>query len=140
MEISAGVILFRKEEKHIKYLLLQYSANHWDFPKGHIEKGESLKQTALRELKEETGISDVKIIDNFKEEISYFFKKEGKTISKKVVFFLAETKQSDAKLSSEHIDYKWLPYESAVKQATFKNAKQVLEKANKFIIVNLKNK
>ena len=138
MEISAGVILFRKEDKTQLYLLLHYEnkesgKKHWDFPKGHIEKGESLKNTALRELEEETGIKNVKLLDNFKETISYFFKKEDKLISKKVIFFLAETKQSEIRLSFEHIGYKWLPYEEALQETTFKNAKQVLEKAHKFL-------
>ncbi len=138
MEISAGVILYRKDVKTPVYLLLHYEnkdtgKNHWDFPKGHIEKGETLKQTAIRELEEETGIKGVELIEGFKEEVSYFFRKEGKFISKKVIFFLAETKQEKIKLSFEHIGYKWLPYKEAFDQVTFKNAKNVLEKAHKFL-------
>ncbi len=138
MEISAGTIVFRKEAGKIMYLLLHYEnketkRKHWDFPKGHIEKGETLKQTALRELEEETGIKDAELVEGFKEAVSYFFKRQDKLISKKVVFFLAETKQPDVIISFEHIGYKWLPYEEALGQTTFKNAKQVLEKADKFI-------
>ena len=140
MELSAGVIVFRKESNKTLYLLLHYGnrqtpddVGHWDFPKGHVEKGEHMQETALRELKEETGITDVTLLDNFKETISYFFKKDGQPISKKVIFFLAETKQQQVKLSFEHIGFQWLPYEEALQQATFKNAKQVLEKANKFL-------
>ena len=142
MEISAGVVIFRKESNKKLYLLLQYTAKHWHFPKGHVEeridtngrvRREKLEETALRELKEETGIEDIKLLPDFKEEISYFFKNGNKTISKKVVFFLAETKIEKVRLSFEHISYKWLTYNEALEQTTYKNVKQVLEKANKFL-------
>ncbi|HLD85514.1 MAG TPA: bis(5'-nucleosyl)-tetraphosphatase [archaeon] len=133
VEISAGVVLFRKEQDKVYYLLLHYQSGHWDFPKGHVEKGEHLQQTAIRELKEETGIGDAELLNGFKEEVSYFFKKGNKVINKKVVFFAAETMQKEVVLSSEHAGYKWLPYKEALAQATFKNAKQVLEKADKFL-------
>ncbi|MBI4162533.1 MAG: NUDIX domain-containing protein [Candidatus Aenigmarchaeota archaeon] len=139
MEISAGMVLFRKDNKKIFYLLLHYEnretgKKHWDFPKGHIKKRETLEKTALMELKEETGIKGPRFVKGFKETINYFFKKGGKLISKKVIFFLAESDQEHVKLSFEHIGYKWLPYEEAVEQVTFKNAKQVLEKANKALL------
>ena len=47
---------------------------HWDFPKGHIEKGEKIKDTIRREVEEETGLKDIKFIEGFKEWIKYFFK------------------------------------------------------------------
>src|SRR3989338_1982246 len=133
VEISAGVVLFRKEQDKVYYLLLHYQSGHWDFPKGPVEKGEHLQQTAIRELKEETGIGDAELLNGFKEELSYFFKKGNKVINKKVVFFAAETMQKEVVLSSEHAGYKWLPYKEALAQTTFKNAKQVLEKADKFL-------
>jgi len=131
-ERSAGAILFRKN-KEIKYLLLQYEAKHWDFPKGNIEAGESDEDTVKREIEEETGIKDINIIKDFKEKIKYFFKFEGEVINKEVVFYLARTETEHIKLSFEHIGFEWLAYNDAMDKLTFKNAKEILLKANKFI-------
>lgn len=153
-EKSAGVVVFRKENGRIFYLFLQHQSartkkkkgSHWDFPKGHVEEGETEEQAAKRETLEETGIDDIEIIDGFKEVIKYYFKarynvlkdekKSGPYIFKTVVFFLAETKTSEVKISFEHIGYVWLEYEKAIKRATYKNAKEILKKANQFIIEN----
>ena len=139
IEKSAGAVIFRKEGGKIYYLLLHYPSNakapreYWDFPKGHIEKGENLEETAKREVEEETGLKDIKLIEGFKEWIKYFFKFKGKNIFKIVTFFLAETKTKEVKVSFEHIGFKWLPYEEAIEKLTFKNAKEILKKANEFI-------
>ena len=134
IEKSAGAVIFRKDEGKIFYLLLHYEAGHWDFPKGHIEKGEKLEETAKRETKEETGLQDIKFVDGFKEWIKYFFKSEKGNIFKIVTFFLVETNQKEIKLSFEHTGYQWLPLEEAQKQLTFKTAKQILKKANYFLL------
>ncbi|MDO8663561.1 MAG: diadenosine tetraphosphate hydrolase, partial [Candidatus Wildermuthbacteria bacterium] len=70
----------------------------------------------------------------FKEFIKYFFRIENKNIFKTVVFYLAGTKTKKIKISSEHIGFEWLPYEKALEQLTFKNAKNILEKANEFLL------
>ncbi len=134
VEKSAGAVIFRKDNKKLYYLLLHYEAGHWDLPKGHIEKGESEKEAVLREVKEETGIRDVNFLEEFRTTIKYFFRAGGKTIFKIVVFYLAETRTKEIKLSFEHIGYSWLPYEEALREITFKNAKEVLKKAHDFVM------
>ena len=140
LEKSAGAIIFRKDGSKICYLLLHYPSaarrpgEYWDLPKGHIEKGEKAEDTAKRETEEETGLKDIKIREGFKEMIKYFFKFEEKNILKFVTFYLAETKTKDVKISEEHVGYKWLPYEEALEQLTFKNAKEILKKANLFLV------
>jgi len=140
VEKSAGAVIFRKEGKNIFYLLLRYPTGsrrpnpYWDLPKGHIEKEEKAEDTAKRETAEETGLKDIKIMEGFKETIKYFFRWEGKNIFKFVVFYLAETETKDVKISGEHIGYKWLSYEEALEQLTFKNAKEILKKANHFLL------
>lgn len=131
---SAGAVIFRREGNEIHYLLLHYELGHWDFPKGTIEKGETLEETALREIKEETGLQDIKFIEGFKEWIKYFFKQKGKNVSKIVTYFLAETDRKEVKISFEHTGYSWLPFEEAVEQLTFKNSKEILKKANEFLL------
>ena len=133
VERSAGAVIFRKEGGKIYYLLLRYQAGHWDFPKGNIEKGEKLEETVKREIKEETGIEEISFSPNFKETIKYFYKLKGETIFKTVVFYLLETETKEVKISCEHIGYEWLPCEQALEQLTFKNAKEILKKANDFL-------
>ncbi len=131
-EISAGVIVFRPApEPH--FLLLHYESGHWDFPKGHIEAGEDARETARRELKEETGISQVRFLDGYKETLRYFFRQKGAGIFKVVIYFLAETEQSDVTLSSEHIGFDWLPYDAALERLTFKNSRDILVKAHEHL-------
>ena len=131
-ERSAGAIVFRKD-KETKYLLLHYEGGHWDFPKGNIEVKETELQTVKREIEEETGIKDVELVQGFKEKIKYYYKLKGELINKEVVFYLAKTKTEQIKLSFEHIGFEWLPYDQAHEKLTFKNAKEILEKANKFL-------
>lgn len=131
---SAGAVIFREEGNERYYLLLHYQLGHWDFPKGHIEKGENVGQSALREIEEETGIKEIKFIDGFKEWIKYFFRQEGKNIFKVVHYLLAQTIQKEVKISFEHIGFKWLPYREALGLLTFQNAKEILTKANDFLL------
>ena len=128
-ETSSGVVLFRKENDKILFLLLHYPSGHWDFVKGKMEKGESPHETALRETKEETGITDVEFLDNFEEWIQYNFQYDGQLVDKKVVFFLGETKTKDVKISHEHLNFTWMDYPTAMEKTTFDNAKTVLSKS-----------
>lgn len=138
-EKSAGAIIFRKGGGKIYYLLLHYEAGHWDFPKGHIEEGENEKIASLREIKEETGIEEIDFIEGFRKRITYFFKesykrKKGPLVFKEVIFYLAETKYKDVRISPEHIGFAWLSYNEAFRKITFKNAKEILNKANDFLL------
>jgi 8-oxo-dGTP pyrophosphatase MutT (NUDIX family) len=127
-ETSCGAVVFTRNPE-IKYLLLHYEAGHWDFVKGNVEPNETEEETARRELKEETGITQANFIKNFRETINYFYRAGGKTISKRVTLYLIETKETRVNLSFEHIGYEWLNYQQALERLTFKTAKQVLNKA-----------
>jgi len=131
---SAGIVLFRNDSDKNKFLLLNYPQGHWDFVKGKVEGGEMPHETALRETKEETGISDIEFIDGFEESVEYDFRFKKENIHKKVIFFLAKTNEKNIKLSHEHNDYLWLEYNDALKKTTFENAKNVLTKANEFLL------
>lgn len=129
-ERSAGIVLFLEKPEGNRFLLLNYPTGHWDFIKGKIEHGETEHQTAVRETKEETGISDLEFIDGFKENINYNFQYEGELIYKEVVFFLAKTKTETVMVSHEHLNYTWLDYKDAIEKTTYQNAKDILSKAN----------
>ena len=69
-ERSAGAVVFIADNE-TEYLLLHYTAGHWDFPKGNIEAGETERQAATLEIREETGITDVEFLEGFRQIISY---------------------------------------------------------------------
>jgi bis(5'-nucleosidyl)-tetraphosphatase len=131
-EKSCGTVVFKKNGE-VEYLLLHYGAKHWDFPKGNVEQNESEKDTALRELKEETGISNPEFVEDFKEVVNYSYRRGGATIDKEVVYFLVRVEDTKVELSYEHSGYEWLNYEKAIKKLTFENSKTVLRKAHAFL-------
>ena len=125
--------MYYVDNQQIIFLLLHYFSGHWDFPKGNKERGENSIQTIRREIKEETGISDLTFIDGFVREISYKYLRQNKLISKKVVYFLARTNTKDVVLSSEHTDFEWDHYESALKRLTYKKSKEILTEGYIFL-------
>ncbi len=135
-DTSYGAIVYRKEGAITSFLLLLYSRNDrewWDFPKGHAESGEEPVDAMRAELREETGMRELEVVDGFREK-EHFFYREGKDlVSKTVTFFLVKTDQKDIHLSYEHKDAAWLPYEEAMKRVTFKTAREVLKKAHAFL-------
>ncbi len=133
-EKSCGAVVYISEEGGILYLLLHYEAGHWDFVKGNVEPNESEKDTVTRELREETGIVEAKFIEGFKERVEYFYRRQGTTIHKEVVFYLIETHTDKIQLSFEHVGFVWLEFQQAMERLNFKNAQNVLKKANDFLL------
>ena len=144
VERSAGAVIYRETKKGREYLLLHHpdSMNaraakpvkgHWDFPKGHVEKGEKTEDTVRREVREETGIAQIEFIAGFKETIRYFVKIGEERRLKFVAFFLASTRAKKVTVSFEHQGCAWLPYEEAYRRATYRGAKDLLEKADRFL-------
>jgi len=127
-ERSAGAILYRESSTGNLYLLLNYPSGHWDFVKGNIEKGEMLKETVIREIEEETGITDVNFVEGFEEKVEYHYQRDGQLVHKEVVFFLAKTNTENVKLSYEHNGYIWLDFNAALKKLTYKTAQNMLKK------------
>ena len=100
---------------------------NWGFPKGHFEGEETEKETAVREIFEETGLK-VKFHDNFRETIQYF---PAPFIFKTVIYFLAEAITHDVKIQTDEVaEYKWVTYDEAVKLITYRLQKKILKKAN----------
>jgi len=133
-EKSCGSIIYRKDENDTYlYLVILHTVSrggHWDFPKGKVEDGESEKETALREVLEETGLS-ISMKNDFREEVKY---SPAPNVMKTVVFFLAHPDTMRITLSEEELeDFEWLSYDEALRQLTFQNAKDLLNKANTFL-------
>lgn len=138
-EFSAGAVIYITIRNKRHYLLLRYPPSprsnraYWDLPKGHIEEGEKETDTIKREVREETGLKNLYFIPGFREEIVYYFRADGKTVRKKVTFYLAESKHRYVKTSHEHIGYVWIPYEEGLEHLKWANAKTLLRKANNLL-------
>ena len=143
-DISAGVVLFCETEHGREYLLIRYPSGHFDYARGHLEAGETKKEAALREVQEETGIESVQFFD--KEFHSKFFyiakgnererrQSEGRgvIIFKEVYLYPGKVANKNIRLSHEHTEYIWLPYEEALTKVTFGNAKRVLRETEAYL-------
>ncbi|MBJ61584.1 MAG: diadenosine tetraphosphate hydrolase [Euryarchaeota archaeon] len=130
METSCGLILRNGD----LILLLRYPQGHWGFPKGHVEENDSSHQdTAIRELEEETGITDVEIIGNWFTSTKYTYMKKNIPTEKEVHWFPAKTNSMDISLSEEHTDYIWIDMDSAEEIITFKEEVAVLREARRIL-------
>lgn len=132
---SVGIILYYNFPRSRKYLLVKQHQGHWGFPKGHTESGEKYIDTAVRELKEETGIKKINFLRKkvlFRD--NYSFNNTNAKIIKVVDYFIAESLVTKVKIDNyEILNYKWLTYEKAFDKITFGKSKKILKQANKYI-------
>ncbi len=131
-EFSAGAIIYRIEEGRPVFLLLVKDGGEYDIAKGHIEKGETAKMAAEREIMEEAGIR-VLFKEGFAKDIRYFFYRKKNRVFKKVKVFLAEADSKNVKISDEHVGYEWADYESVSQKIKFKDMKRVFALAAGYI-------
>ena len=129
---SCGFIAYKIVNNENLYLIIKSLNGDIGFPKGHTESGENEIETAIRELKEETGI-EVRIIEGFRRQIEYKLQSIPDTV-KQSVYFLGEC-TSDKILcqESEVSEARFVPYEDALALLTFKETKDILKEAEYFI-------
>ena len=124
-EKSCGCIVINNKDE---ILLIHHNAGHWDFPKGHVEEGETEVQTAIREVKEETNI-DVKVNEEYRYSTQYSPKED---VIKEVVYFLAKNISSNkVAQESEVSEVKWFNIEEALEKITYDTSKEILVKLKK---------
>lgn len=125
---SAGGIVYRIEKGQPEVLLIATKKGTvWALPKGIVEKGEDPERAALREIKEETGVSG-KIVDTAGE-VSYWFSMEGEKFFKTVKYFIVEYTQGEINPSWEIDRAQWFNAEEALKKITYKTDREILKRA-----------
>ncbi|MDP3724533.1 MAG: NUDIX domain-containing protein [bacterium] len=122
--ISAGGIVMNVDDTPPTILISQHSGHKgWGFPKGHIEKGEKPEETAVREVREETGI-DARITDKAGS-VRYVYTQDGEKHFKTVTFFLMGARTTEFKLSWEMQDAAWVLLEEVEEKLTFETEKDL---------------
>lgn len=133
LEITSGAIVYQKNTAGIQYLLLQSTnrGNFWGFPKGHVESGETLSQTARREIMEETQL-DLLINNDFKVATEYDLPNGN---HKQMTLYIAEvTAQQVISLQAAEIkNAAWFNYDAARTRLTYDNLKELLDQANQYL-------
>ncbi len=131
-EFSAGGIVYKKSPS-LQILVCQHSQHHgWVFPKGLINKKEKKEETAVREVKEETGIEAE--IKKALTPSTYWYVWEGEKVKKTVYFFIMKFVGGDTKDHDFEMEkVEWIDYNDVSKRLTFDSDKKVWEEAKKLI-------
>lgn len=134
-EVSAGGVVARLEQESWLIALLKTEHKRgevWVLPKGHVEpdEGETVSDAAIREVKEEAGITSLSI----KEQLGitrYSFQAEDALIQKTVHYFLMTTSQKrlTPQVEEHLIDAQWQPIDEAINQLEYDTDKQIVTKA-----------
>lgn len=155
VEVSSGIVVFKRNAGTKKYLLLERTEGFLDFPKGHIEKGETDIEAAIRETREESGL-DVEPIKEFRREMDYWFRApirkgqkdrefmeaseyakkrgSGELVHKTLIMFVGEVRDNQKpEISFEHTGYRWLSYDEAMGLLRYGNQKELLQEVEQFL-------
>jgi len=131
-EVSAGGVVFRRRRNRPEVVLASRRTKRgdlaWGLPKGQVEPDENAAETAVREVREETGIEAE--VDRDLGEISYFYVWEGVRVRKRVRFFLMRATGGDpSRHDHEMEEVRWFPLEEALRMASYTSERDVLERA-----------
>jgi bis(5'-nucleosidyl)-tetraphosphatase len=130
-EKSCGAVVFYQTGSQREYLLLCHrNGNHWGFPKGHVEAGETEAETALREIYEEVGLR-VELLSGFRQTVEYA---PYENSWKQVVYFIGEAKEPKFSCQWEEVkECRWVGYETGMNLLSHENSKGILQAAQRFL-------
>jgi diadenosine hexaphosphate hydrolase (ATP-forming) len=127
-EYTAGGVVYRHRNDDIDILMIQDRMGRWTIPKGHVEEGEKIEQTALREVEEETGLSELRLGEKL-DKLHFFYRKEGKLIFMTTYVFLMEALgDSDAVVAEDSegiVDAKWFPQAEALRLIEYRDTERL---------------
>ena len=131
-EKSCGIVPYTVRENQLLYLLIKVEKGDCGFPKGHVEAGESELETALRETWEETSLQPV-VCAGFRYETSY---RKPNGNEKTAVYFLGNFEHQAPRQNDgfEQFEFLLLPFEKAYRALTFENMKELLTRANEYLL------
>ena len=129
-EKSCGAVIYTVQNGTRFYLVEQMQKGHVSLCKGHVEQYESEHETAIREIREETGL-EVEFVEGFRKTITY---SPSTGCMKTVVFFLACAEHTSARVQEEEVRaIQWVPFENAVEALTFDSTREILRQADAFL-------
>jgi 8-oxo-dGTP pyrophosphatase MutT (NUDIX family) len=124
--ISSGGVILDAEGRIL--LLRRKQEGTWVLPKGRVESGETLRQTALREVEEETGLKNLRVL----REIGlvryiFFWRPDNVNYKKTVHYFLMKLNgQNEIKMEPDFSEFVWRTTEEAIKLLTFENDRRIV--------------
>ena len=132
---SFGIVPIHHMPAGRQYLTIQHRAGHWSFPKGHAEPGESPGEAALRELAEETGVSEVTLVEGGRFTETYeFVKSGGKRVHKRVHYFVARVSDPHVRIQPQEVeDWHWGSYEQTWQRLTFDEGRALLKRVERWL-------
>ena len=133
-QVSSGGVIFRKGEGGIEVALIKVKGERWALPKGLVDKGEDLADTAIREVREETGLEG-RLIDKLGDIEYWYFSKEDQTkYHKSVHFYLIEYKGGSIEDHDWEVEeVRCFPIDEAIKVLSYKSEKEIMEKAKIYL-------
>jgi len=137
-ERAAGCAVVRETRQEPLFLLVRSRKGFWGIPKGRAKKGEHDIDAAIRELREETGISTFFVVSGFRTRFSYIHGDGEKRARKTVTAYLVKTYSVRAVISREHTAFRWVSYGKAMQMIAFPNARRPVSLAHRFLTTSRK--
>jgi len=141
-EISSGGVVYRRYKGRTEVALIR-TRDKWRLPKGRVEEGEGLQETALREVREESGLEG-RVVAKLGD-ITYWYTnktKEGETIRifKRVYFYLIRRLKGDVRQHDEEVaEARWFPLEEAVNKLSYLSERKTMRKAMSLLSASSSN-